>query len=104
MSHLVLDGSGEDAETATQHYLAQLAAEDNVEAKCVRLFICWVDRTCSETTRRLQIATRRNEDRVLLANTLSELDNVERKFGRAPSSFMERAAQQWLESFLEIDR
>ena len=33
MSHLALDGAGEDVESATQHYLAQLAAERRRKGK-----------------------------------------------------------------------
>ena len=58
---------------------------------------CRLDRTYAADKRRLTLAVRISELREALAGALTQL-GAERRFGRAPPSFMERELQQWLEA------
>ena len=69
------------------------------EEKGEAFMFCRVDRTYNGETKRITMAIRDQDWRKAINKAMEEL-KWDRKYGRAPASFMERDMQQWVETLL----
>ena len=69
------------------------------EEKGEAFMFCRVDRTYNGETKRITMAIRDQDWRKTINKAMEER-KWDRKYGRAPASFMERDMQQWVETLL----
>ena len=86
--------------TVLEKYFGILEAATTEAEKHELIQFCRLDRMYAADHKRLTFAARTSDLRGALGSSLTQL-GAERRFGRAPPSFMERELQQWLEALTE---